>query len=313
MKSDAACNLIVILGPTASGKTALAARLASEIKSEIISADSRQVFRGMDIGTGKDLAEFSIAGRHIPCHLIDIKDPTEEFSVYDFQRLFYGLFEDLLSRKVLPILIGGTGLYLDSVLRKYSMQKVPINEELRAELKGEELNSIVKRLKILRPALHNTTDTFNMDRATRALEIALFERDNPHAGMPPTGPEIIPLVFGTRWDRDILKERITKRLKERLDAGLVEEVERLHMEGISWEKLDYFGLEYRYIGRYLQGELSRNGMFQKLNAAIQKFAKRQETWFRRMERHGIEINWIDKADYNQLKDIVDKRFSSIVC
>lgn len=310
MKKEDSCNLIVILGPTASGKTSLAARLASELDSEIISADSRQVFRGMDIGTGKDLDEFLIDSKIIPHHLIDIIDPSDEFSVYDFQRLFYDLFEDLISRKVVPVLVGGTGLYIDSVLRGYSMQKVPVNEELRAELDGADLNSIVDRLKILSPDLHNTTDLFEKERALRALEIATFERDN----LTPkeNRPDVVPLVFGTRWDRSLLKDRITKRLKERLDAGLIEEVAMLHREGISWEKLDYFGLEYRYIGQYLQDKLNRNDMFQKLNSAIHQFAKRQETWFRRMERHGININWIDNADYDRLKEIVGSKLSPTI-
>ena len=301
-------NLIVILGPTASGKTALAAKLASELDSEIVSADSRQVFRGMDIGTGKDLDEFIINGRNIAYHLIDIIDPSDEFSVYDFQRLFYNLFEDLISRGIVPVLAGGTGLYIDSVLRGYSMQKVPHNEELRAELDGAGLDSIIERLKIIRPQLHNRTDLTEKERAIRALEIAIFERDNPPSRED--RPQIVPLVFGTRWDRSHLRDRITKRLKERLDAGMVEEVERLHGEGISWEKLDYFGLEYRYIGKYLQGELSRNDMFQKLNSAIHQFAKRQETWFRRMERHGVDINWIDSADYDRMKEIVNNELAS---
>ncbi|MDT8318712.1 MAG: tRNA (adenosine(37)-N6)-dimethylallyltransferase MiaA [bacterium] len=307
MNREIIYNLIVILGPTASGKTALAARLASELGSEIISADSRQVFRGMDIGTGKDLSEFCIDDKHIPYHLIDIIDPTDEFSVYDFQRLFYGLFEDCISREIAPVLVGGTGLYIDSVLRGYSMQKVPVNKGLRADLDGVALNTVADRLKTLRPGLHNTTDLFEKERAIRALEIALFERDNP----TPKGnrPEIVPLVFGTRWDRPLLRDRISKRLKDRLDAGMVEEVARLHEEGISWEKLNYFGLEYRYIGLFLQGKLNRNDMFQKLNSAIHQFAKRQETWFRRMERHGIDINWIDDADYDRLKKIVNSKLT----
>lgn len=296
-------NLIVILGPTASGKTSLAARLASELDTEIISADSRQVFRGMDIGTGKDLDEFVVKGKNIPYHLIDIIEPMGEFSVYDFQKRFYDVFKELRSRELLPILVGGTGLYIDSVLRGYQMQKVPTNGELRAELDGEEVDSIVERLKEMRPDLHNTTDLLEKDRVIRALEIAIYERDNP---VPlESRPEVIPLVFGTRWERKLLRERITRRLKERLDAGMIEEVERLHKDGTSWEKLDYFGLEYRYIGQYLQGKLNRNDMFQKLNSAIHQFAKRQETWFRRMERHGIDIHWIDNADYDRLKEVVD--------
>ena len=188
------------------------------------------------------------------------------------------------------------------------MQKVPANEALRKTLEGEEVNSIVDHLKTLKPDLHNTTDLFEKERAIRALEIAIFEQDS--VASRADRPEIVPLVFGTRWDRQILRERITTRLQERLESGMIEEVERLHSEGISWEKLDYFGLEYRFIGQFLQGHINRNDMFQKLNSAIHKFAKRQETWFRRMERHGIDINWIDNADYDQLKEIADNELAT---
>ncbi len=301
-------NLIVILGPTASGKTTLAARLAAKLDFEVISADSRQVYRGMDIGTGKDLGEFVVKGKKIPYHLIDIIDPSDEFSVFDFQKRFFEAFEEIRSREIIPVLAGGTGLYIDSVLRKYSMRDVPVNETLRATLDGEDVNRIVERLNALKPDLHNTTDLLEKDRAIRALEIVLYEKENPLSGEE--NPEIIPLVFGTRWERKALRERITKRLKERLNSGMIEEVERLHAGGLSWERLDYFGLEYRFVGQFLQGTLNRNDMFQKLNAAIHNFAKRQETWFRRMERHGIEIHWIDNADYDRMKEIVDNKVPS---
>ena len=295
-------NLIVILGPTASGKTSIATRLAAKLDTEIISADSRQVFKGMDIGTGKDLDEFIVNGKNIPHHLIDIIEPTEEFSVYDFQNRFYAIFEKLASKDVIPILVGGTGLYIDSILRGYTMQKVPLDNALRLELEDKDLEEITLRLKGLRPDVHNTSDILEKQRAIRALEIALYESKN--IAPQDDRPEILPLVFGTRWDRQILKGRITKRLKERLESGLIEEVQRLHRTGISWEKIDYFGLEYRFIGQHLQGKLNRNDMVQKLNSAIHKFAKRQETWFRRMERHGVHIHWLDEADYEQLSKIV---------
>jgi len=296
-------NLIVILGPTASGKTHLAVRLAGETGSEIISADSRQVFRGMDIGTGKDLDEFKVEGKEVPAHLIDIMEPGEDFSVYNFQKGFYAAFHETRERGIIPILVGGTGLYLDAVLRGYSMQEVPINEGLRREFEGENIANIADLLKAINPALHNTTDLLDKNRAIRALEIALFEKEHPPDD--PHIPHISPIVFGIRWERKVLRERITKRLKERLEKGLIEEVERLHKEGISWERLDYFGLEYRFIGHYLQGLSDKNEMFSRLNTAIHQFAKRQETWFRRMERHGIKIHWIENADYGRLKEILD--------
>lgn len=302
-------NLITILGPTASGKTALAARLAADLGSQIISADSRQVYRGMDIGTGKDLDEFEVDGRNIPCHIIDIIDPSEEFSLYDFQKIFFEVFDKLNSTGGIPILVGGTGLYIDSVLRGYSMHEVPINDVLRKEMDGQSVEAITERLKIIRPDLHNTTDLMEKERAIRALEIAIYERD--HEVPKKVQPEIYSIVFGTRWERKELKERITRRLKERLNSGMIEEVEKLHSQGISWEKLDYFGLEYRYVAQFLQGKINRNDMFQRLNSAIHNFAKKQETWFRRMERHGVKIHWIDKADYGTMKAIIDDKLSGL--
>ena len=300
-------NLIVILGPTASGKTTLATRLTFELNSEVISADSRQVYRGMDIGTGKDLGEFVVNGSQIPYHLIDIIAPTEEFSVFDFRKRFFEAFEGIRARGIVPVLAGGTGLYLDSVLRGYVMHHVPVNEGLRGEVEGDAVERIVERLKAVRPELHNTTDLIEKERAVRALEIALYEKENP--ADEDASLDIKPLVFGVRWERPVLRKRITERLKERMSKGMIEEVERLHEEGLSWERLDYFGLEYRFVGQFLQGKLNRNDMFQRLNSAIHQFAKRQETWFRRMERQGIEIHWIDTADYDQMKAIVDDEFA----
>ncbi len=278
-------NLLVVLGPTASGKTKLAVQLAGTLNGEIISADSRQVYRGMDIGTGKDLAEYG----DTPYHLIDIAEPGTEFNVFEFQRRFAGAFGGILGRGKLPILAGGTGMYLDSVLQGYRLLDVPENPLLRTELEQCSLEYLSDRLKKASPRQHNTTDLLDRKRLTRAIEIAEFETDNPRTALP----EIRHLVFGIRWDRNVLRLRITERLKSRLENGMIEEVARLHGNGVPYEILELYGLEYRFVARYLKGELNRNDMFQKLNSAIHDFAKRQETWFRRMERNGISINWLE--------------------
>jgi tRNA dimethylallyltransferase len=280
-------DTLVVLGPTASGKTRLGVGIAREVDGEIISADSRQVFRRMDIGTGKDLEEYG----GIPCHLIDILEPGEEFNVFRFQRLCFSALEEIRGRGRLPIIVGGTGLYLDAVLRGYRMVEAPENRELRDMLASRPAEDLAARLLSLNPRLHNTTDLLDRERLVRAIEIAEYEQ----AHEPEPLPEIRPVVFGVRWERSVLRQRITARLKARLAAGLIEEVERLHREGVPYETLEFYGLEYRFVARYLKGELTRNDLFQKLNSAIHDFAKRQETWFRRMERQGIEIRWLDGA------------------
>ena len=279
--------MLVVLGPTASGKTRLAVGLARELGGEIISADSRQVFRGMDIGSGKDLHEYG----EVPYHLIDIMAAGEEFSVFEFQRRFAAVREEISARGVLPILCGGTGLYLDAVLRGYRLIEVPYNAALRAELAIRSDDELRDELWRLKPDLHNSTDLVDRERTVRAIEIARGEvmvpvESDPLIGLPAT-------VIGIRWERDVLRQRITARLRDRLEGGMIEEVECLHAGGIPWERLDYYGLEYRFVGAYLRGDLNRNDMFQKLNSAIHNFAKRQGNWFRRMERHGIVIHWID--------------------
>jgi tRNA dimethylallyltransferase len=278
-------NLLVILGPTASGKTRLGVAAAQHFAGEIISADSRQVFRGMDIGTGKDLAEYG----DIPYHLIDIADAGGEFSVFDFQQHFVTAFKDIQSRGRLPMLVGGTGLYLDAALRRYQLVKVPENPALRAELAELELTALQQRLLQVRPEQHNTSDLQDRERLVRAIEIATGERDTA----PLPLPAIEPLVFGVRWDRPVLRQRITERLKQRLAEGMIEEVLHLHESGIPYANLEYYGLEYRLIAQHLQGQLNRNDMFQKLNSAIHQFAKRQETWFRRMQKQGVVIHWLN--------------------
>jgi len=283
------CNLLTILGPTASGKTRLAVALARDLDGEIISADSRQVFRGMDIGTGKDLHEYG----GVPYHLIDILESGGEFSVFAFQRLFRETFVGIAGRGRLPILCGGTGLYLDAVLRGYRMVEVPENPTLRTELAVKSDGDLAEMLRKHRSGLHNTTDLLDRERTVRALEIALHEPGD-HAREEAV-PELRPLVLGIRWERSELRRRITERLRLRLQEGMVEEVQQLQASGVAWERLDYYGLEYRFVGAYLRGELNRNDMFQKLNSAIHDFAKRQENWFRKMERNGVVIHWVEGA------------------
>ena len=288
--ADTTPNLLVILGPTASGKTRLAVAAARRLNGEIISADSRQVFKGMDIGTGKDLEEYG----EIPCHLIDILEPGEEFSVFDFQRHFASAFNLVTSHGRLPILAGGTGLYLDSVLRGYRMVSAPENDELRRELAQLSLDQLRLRLLALVPEQHNTTDLLQRERLVRAIEIAAHAAEKGAAGVIPL-PELRPVIFGIKVEREIVRRRITERLKARLQGGMIEEVQRLLAAGVSPERLDSYGLEYRFVSRHLAGELNRNDMFQKLNSAIHDFAKSQDTWFRRMEKHGLQIIWLDAS------------------
>jgi len=280
-------DMIAIIGPTASGKTRLAVALAEELGGEIISADSRQVFRGMDIGSGKDLHEY----RHVPYHLIDILDAGDEFSVFDFQRRFLEAFAEITSRTTVPILCGGSGMYLDAALRGYRMVEVPHNAALRGELAQKTDEELVEELWRLKPGQHNSTDLLNRERTVRAIEIARGEMGCSSGGE--SLPRLQSAVIGIHWEREALRRRITERLRERLDTGMIEEVRCLHAGGIAWERLDYYGLEYRYVGGYLRGDMNKNDLFQRLNSAIHNFAKRQGNWFRRMERHGVAINWID--------------------
>ncbi len=287
-------NLLVILGPTASGKTGLAVRLARKIGGEILSADSRQVYREMDLGTGKDLSEYGRGVSAVPVHLIDICDPADEFNVFTFQNLFYTCFQEILERGKIPILVGGTGLYLDSVLRGYRMPAVPGNQQLREKLAGEAMESLCRHFRSLCPGAHNTTDLVERKRLIRAIEIAEFSREHPHAAEPPV--RVSPMIIGIHCDRNELRRKITLRLQNRLESGMIDEIQRLHDRGIAWKRLESFGLEYRYISLYLQQKITRHEMFQTLNTRIHQFAKRQETWFRRMERCGVRINWIEGAD-----------------
>jgi len=286
-------NMLAILGPTASGKTRLAVALAQKLGGEIISADSRQVFRGMDIGSGKDLHEYG----QVPYHLINIKDAGEEFSVFEFQRRFLEDFAGITARGAVPILCGGSGMYLDAALRGYRMVEVPYNASLRIELATKSDAELVEELWRLKPDQHNCTDLLDRERTLRAIEIARGEAAIDSAFKP--FPSLKPVVIGIRWEREALRGRIAGRLRERLENGMIDEVARLQASGIPWERLDYYGLEYRFVGAYLRGDMSRNDLFQRLNSAINNFSKRQGNWFRRMERHGIAINWID-GDGNHL-------------
>ena len=287
-------NLIAVLGPTASGKTALAVRLARKIGGEIISAESRQVYRGMDLGTGKDLSEYGCNGDAVPFHLIDICDPTEEFSVFAFQQRFIDCFRDIAARGKIPFLVGGTGLYLDSVLRGYRMAPVPLNASLRERLTGYDMESLRRYFLSIQRDAHNSTDLLERERLIRAIEIAEFSRDHPTAALQSI--QIEPLVIGICLEREELRRKITLRLQTRLQAGMIDEVKRLHDRGVNWERLESFGLEYRYISRYLQHKISHEEMFQILNTRIRQFAKRQETWFRGMGKKGVPIHWMDGPD-----------------
>lgn len=282
-------NLIVLLGPTASGKTHLGVLLAQLLNGEIISADSRQVYRGMDIGSGKDLEEYG----DVPYHLIDIVDPDYEYNVYEFQKDFLNAYTDVQQRNRMPLLVGGTGMYLDSVLKAYNFLDVPKNILLREKLQPYSDSELSQYLSQLNQTLHNTTDLLDRERTLRAIEIAYAKTKMEEMDSDNKLQTISPIVLGLRWPRPKLQQRIALRLRQRIDGGLIEEVENLFKQGVSWQKLHFFGLEYRYVARYLKGELNKNDMYQKLNSSICHFAKQQEKWFRRMERNGITIHWLD--------------------
>ena len=279
-------RLVTILGPTACGKTPLAVAFAKEIDGEIISADSRQVYKRMDIGTGKDLAEY----KDIPYYLIDICEPGSKYTVYNYQHDFLEAYNQICSKDKFPIMCGGSGLYLESILRAYRMSPVPINDTLRKSLEGKSLDELTKILSFYRQ-LHNTTDTDTKKRAIRAIEIETYYQQYPQDKTD--FPQLDSLVIGLDVPREIRREKITLRLKKRLEEGMVEEVQSLLHEGIPAENLIYYGLEYKYVTEYVIGKISYEEMFRNLEIAIHQFAKRQMTWFRGMERRGIKINWID--------------------
>ncbi len=281
--------MVTILGPTATGKTRLAALLADKVGGEVISADSRQVYRGMDIGTGKDLIDYVVGDRTVPYHLVDIAEPGTEYNVFLFQKDFLSAYGEIKNRGRLPVLCGGTGLYLESVLNGYLLRQVPENVPLREKLNPLSDDELVGILKSYGP-LHNTTDITDRKRTLRAIEIKEFEKNHP---VKEKFPPINSLNFGVFFPREEVRRRITQRLKTRLENGLIEEVQRLLNSGLQPEQLTFYGLEYRYVTQYVTGEMSYDEMFARLNTAIHQFSKRQMTWFRRMEKRGIVINWID--------------------
>ncbi len=290
MAEEKNVNLIVITGPTATGKTRLAALLAHRLGGEVISADSRQVYRGMDIGTGKDLQDFVVEGSPVPYHLIDIRDAGYRYNVFEFQQDFVRAFEDIRRRGRMPLLAGGSGLYIEAVLRGYRLIRVPVDPAFRATLEGKTMKELAKMLASYKQ-LHNVTDLDTRKRVVRALEIEHYYASHPEEES--RLPGLAPLVFGIRVDRETRRANISRRLRQRLKEGMIEEVERLLAEGVPRETLEYYGLEYKFIARYLAGELTYDEMVKKLETAIHQFAKRQMTWFRGMERRGIKIHWID--------------------
>lgn len=283
-------NLLSIIGPTASGKTTLAVRMADELQGEIISADSRQIYRNMDLGTGKDLEEYAVGNRHIPYHLIDIVDAGYKYNVFEYQQDFLKVWQDCENRNVFPVLCGGSGLYVEAVLKAYQLLPVPANEPLRALLEEMSLPELANKLTSYKK-LHNTTDIDTAKRAIRAIEIEEYYLT--HTRPEKDFPEIRSLTVGVDVSRSVRRERITHRLRIRLQSGMIDEVKQLLDKGIPPEDLIYYGLEYKYLTLYLTGKLSYDEMTEKLNIAIHQFAKRQMTWFRKMERSGIEIKWLD--------------------
>lgn len=283
-------DLITILGPTASGKTPLAAALADKLQTEIISADSRQVYRRMDLGTGKDLADYAVNGHAIPFHLIDIVEPGTKYNVFEYQRDFLKAYQEVAEKGKLPILCGGTGMYLESVLKGYRLLPVPENPALRASLEGKSLQELTDLLATYKK-LHNSTDVDTTKRAIRAIEIEEYYKRQPveHREFP----QLNSLIIGVDIDRELRREKITRRLKQRLEEGMIDEVRNLLAEGIAPEDLIYYGLEYKYLTLHATGQLTFEEMFLQLETAIHQFAKRQMTWFRGMERRGFTIHWLD--------------------
>jgi tRNA dimethylallyltransferase len=288
-KYKSAYDLLVITGPTASGKTALAASVADRIGGEIISADSRQVYRRMDLGTGKDLCDYIIEGRTIPCYLIDIADPGDKYNVFEYQRDFLKVYNELTERDVFPVMCGGSGMYIDSVITGYRMQEVPPDSGFRSQLEKKSMEELTEILSTYRK-LHNITDIDTKKRIIRAIEIEHFSRLSKKYRTQ--FPDLKSLVIGVMIDREKRRKRITERLKQRLDDGMVDEVRGLLESGIRKETLIYYGLEYKFITLYLNGRMKYDEMLESLEIAIHRFAKRQMTWFRGMERKGIVINWI---------------------
>lgn len=291
-------DLITIVGPTASGKTTLAASLASRLDTEIISGDSRQVYRRMDLGTGKDLDDYNVDGRQIPYHLIDIVEPGYKYNVFEYQRDFLEAYRQIQEKGKLPILCGGTGMYIESILKGYRLLPVPENPTLRASLEGKPLDELTQILSTYKK-LHNSTDVDTPKRAIRAIEIEEYYRGQPVEERE--FPTLKSLIVGIDIDRELRREKISRRLKQRLEEGMIEEVRALMDEGIAPEDLIYYGLEYKFLTMHVTGQLTYEEMFLQLETAIHQFAKRQMTWFRGMERRGFTIHWLDAEMDNPKK------------
>lgn len=303
-------NCIIILGPTAVGKTAIGVALARAFNGEIISADSRQTYRHLDIGSGKDLADYAASeeGPAVPYHLIDITELPAEYNVYNYQQDFYKAFKDITERGKLPVVVGGTGMYIDAIVRDYQLVILPENKKLHEELEATPLEVLAERLIKLQPDLHTKCDLLEKDRVIKALEIIEAKKQ----GLDSTSvqrPDIRPFIIGTTLPRPQLWENISIRLRERLDNGMIEEVQSIHDSGISWERLEKLGLEYRFCSQFLQGQIaSKEDLYEGLFVAIRQFVKRQETWFRMMEKKGVEIHWLDAGSkeerIKQAKELV---------
>ena len=303
-------KLIVITGPTASGKTSLASRIAYNIDSEIISADSRQIYKGMDIGTGKDLDDYIVNQKLIPYHLIDILDPKQNYSVYDFQKDFYNAYQKIRLKNKVPILCGGTGLYIESTLLKYDLSTKPApNENLRASMENLEKDDLLKHLYTITSEKQRSgllIDT--RKQIIRNIEILKSSSNSIGFKMKPMNDNAI--VFVTNVDTEVLRQKIKQRLISRINEGMIAEVKGLIDHGLPIERLDYFGLEYKFVAQYLKNEISKELLITSLTTAIRKFAKRQRTWFRRMEKRGVNINWIEPHDYNKIKILINQYIES---
>ena len=294
-------DMLTILGATAGGKTSVAARMAFILDGEIISADSRQVYRGMDLGTVKDLADYTVEGKQIPFHLIDIADAGYKYNVYEYQKDFLDVYSNIQSRNKFPVFCGGSGMYLEAVLKGYKLIPVPANEKLRLELEQKDTKELTEMLKSFKK-LHNTSDIDSRKRLIRAIEIETFYDESKD--MDDYFPKINSLIIGIKFDRNSRRKRITERLRQRLNEGMVDEVKKIINQGVSPDTLIYYGLEYKYLTQYLMGEITYDEMFKQLETAIHQFSKRQMTWFRGMERKGFIINWLD--GYASMKEKTDR-------
>ncbi|MCU0609149.1 MAG: tRNA (adenosine(37)-N6)-dimethylallyltransferase MiaA [Chitinispirillaceae bacterium] len=302
-------NSIVVCGPTAAGKTRLGVHIALEMQGEIISCDSRQVYRGMDIGTGKDLADYRTSGGTVPTHMIDIADPEYVYTVRHYQRDFAAVFNEIITRQHVPVIVGGSGLYLESILRRYDIPDVPENAGLRAGFMARDKNDLDRELAVLDPARYASTDRSSKKRIVRSLEISYAAQSGQAVSSGIDLPHVNPIVLCVTWERPVLHQRIRQRLLARLDQGLVDEVKQLLGAGILAERFKLFGMEYKHVARYVAGEISYESMVADLQHDIQQLAKRQETWFRGMERRGVKMHWIRNADADEAMGIIRRDMS----